>query len=178
LQQLRLQETTVIKKTGKRLEYLNQLMDIKSVESEEFDRWSKIRLNHLVVDYLARQGLNQSATKLAHEAQIEDLVDLDLFVQTRKVIDSLLNRSCVEALQWCLENKSALKKMKSSLEFQLRLQEYIELVKDRQFGPAIVYLKKHLISWSDTHLKEIQQASGLLAFTRSTPCSQYKVCIY
>jgi macrophage erythroblast attacher len=31
-----------------------------------------------------------------------------------------------------------------------------------------------LTSWSETHLKEIQQASGLLAFDPSTDCSAYK----
>jgi macrophage erythroblast attacher len=60
------------------------------------------------------------------------------------------------------------------LEFNLRLQEYIELVRERKLLAAIQYSKKYLTPWSETHLKEIQQASGLLAFDPTTDCSAYK----
>jgi hypothetical protein len=49
------------------------------------------------------------------------------------------------------------------------------LVKQRKLTAAIAYSKKHLIGWSETHLREIQQASGLLAFDPSTTCPMYKV---
>jgi macrophage erythroblast attacher len=159
-------------KTRVRIDFLGELSTITSIESEEYDRWSKTRLNHLLVDYLSRQGYHDSAQFLSKD--VVDLVDLDLFVQAKSITTCLLNHSCQEALAWCGENKSSLKKLKSSLEFQLRLQEYIELVKERKLGLAILYSKKYLVGWSDTHLKEIQQASGLLAFEPSTSCSVYR----
>ncbi|KAJ3346175.1 GID complex subunit containing RING finger motif [Kappamyces sp. JEL0680] len=174
LKEARTQEELFIKRSSVRLDYLTQVLDIQTVDSDAYDRWSKIRLNHLICDYLSRHGFTQSAEKLSQDALIEDLVDLELFQQAQKIQTSLTMKNCSEALQWCADNKSALKKIKSSLEFQLRLQEYIELVRERKILPAIQYSKKYLVSWSDTHLKEIQQASGLLAFEPTTECHVYK----
>jgi macrophage erythroblast attacher len=39
-------------------------------------------------------------------------VDIDIFVDARKVVDALLKKDCSEALAWCAENKSKLKKGK------------------------------------------------------------------
>jgi macrophage erythroblast attacher len=64
--------------------------------------------------------------------------------------------------------------MKSTLEFNLRLQEYIELIRERKISEAIQYSRKHLTPWSDTHMKEIQQAMALVAFTPKTSCYKYR----
>ncbi|EPQ29508.1 uncharacterized protein PFL1_02727 [Pseudozyma flocculosa PF-1] len=56
--------------------------------------------------------------------------------------------SCTAALAWCSENKTMLRKIKSPLEFDLRLQEYIELVRVRtpeSLREAIAYLRRHLL---------------------------------
>jgi hypothetical protein len=120
-------------------------------------------------------------------------VDIDLFTEIRRIEDALARHSCAEALAWCNENKTVLRKIKVSnfslvpypvcyilllqntLEFDLRLQEYIELSRARKTMDAIAYSKKHLISWQDTHLAQIQQASTLLAFPPTTTCGPYKV---
>ena len=39
---------------------------------------------------------------------------------------------------------------------------------------AIVYVKKYLVPWSSTHLREIQQGMALLAFRPNTSCGIYK----
>ncbi|KAN0059632.1 GID complex subunit containing RING finger motif [Thecaphora frezii] len=56
--------------------------------------------------------------------------------------------SCALALAWCSENKTMLRKIKSPLEFDLRLQEYIELARIRtpkSIKEAIAYLRRHLL---------------------------------
>ena len=119
----------------------------------------------------------------------------------RRIEDALKRHSCLEALAWCSENKTALRKLKvsaptnspvffsefriisglsiaqSTLEFDLRLQEYIELARARRTQEAIAYSKKHLASWQETHIAQIQQASALLAFPPTTNCGPYKVPI-
>ncbi|KAM5568942.1 hypothetical protein ABKV19_016458 [Rosa sericea] len=50
-------------------------------------------------------------------------------------------------LVWCAENKSRLKKSKSKLEFQLRPQEFIELVRAENNLRAITYAQKYLAPW-------------------------------
>ncbi len=65
----------------------------------------------------------------------------------------------------------------STLEFDLRLQEYIELARARKTEEAIAYTKKHMIQWQETHLSQIRAASALLAFPPETTCGPYKVSI-
>lgn len=43
---------------------------------------------------------------------MQDLVDIDVFQEARKVIDALQNREVAPALAWCADNKSRLKKSK------------------------------------------------------------------
>ena len=155
--QLRKQEQQLLDNTGKRLKYLKNLQGVKEVESEEFESWAKSRLNQLLCDYLARQGYNDTAQKLATQTNVYDFLDLDVYRVSQRIQESMMKYSCTDALQWCAENKTAMKKLNSDLEFQLRLQEYIELVRVRNINAAIVYLKKYLTPWSGTHLKELQQ---------------------
>lgn len=43
---------------------------------------------------------------------LQELVDLDAFLDAKRVIDSLQNKEVALALAWCAENKSRLKKSK------------------------------------------------------------------
>jgi len=65
--------------------------------------------------------------------------------------------------------------LQSTLEFELRLQEVIELARQRRNEEAIVYMKKHLVQWQETHFEEIIRVSALLAFPPTTTCGPYKV---
>jgi macrophage erythroblast attacher len=54
------------------------------------------------------------------------------------------------------------------------------LVRERKVNDAIIYLKKFLAPWNESHLKAIQhvlmvliKATGLLAFTPATTCAHY-----
>lgn len=115
-----------------------------------------------------------------------------MFMDIRRIELGLIDHSCTKALAWCNENKAALRKLKvchlwrvfffriglqivqSTLEFDLRLQEYIELARLRQTDEAIGYLKRHIINWHDAHIQQIKQASALLAFPPDTTCNPYK----
>jgi macrophage erythroblast attacher len=58
--------------------------------------------------------------------------------------------------------------LQDSLEFALRLQEYIELCRQRSTATALTYLRKHLAPWSESHMAEIRKAMGLLACDEPT----------
>lgn len=63
-------------------------------------------------------------------------------------------------------------------EFQLRLQEFIELVRadtPDSYKQAILYARKHLAPWGATHMSELQHVLATLAFKSTTVCSKYKV---
>ncbi|KAJ3076235.1 GID complex subunit containing RING finger motif [Podochytrium sp. JEL0797] len=174
LQDSKAEEALYINRTRTRLQHLDDLLTVPSLESPAFARWNKTQVDRILVDFMLREGYFESAKELAMDAGIEDLVDIELFAQSKMIEDALRRKSCTECLMWCKENSSALKKIKSNLEFNLRLQEYIELVRAYKLTEAIAYLKKHLTPFADQHLKEVQLAAALLAFDPETLCVRYK----
>lgn len=104
------EEAVTHRQTRQRLEHLHTLYQIPSLADIKYDEWSRIRLNRLLVDYLLRNGFGESARALAEEKHIEDLVDLDVFVQCHKVEESLRRGSAQEALVWCSEHRELTRK--------------------------------------------------------------------
>ena len=98
-----------------------------------------------------------------------------MFLTAREVEESLVREELDKVMAWCHDNKSRLRKLKSSLEFQVRLQEYLELVKKGQKLEAVKHAKKFLCTETELeHLAVVQQAMGLLAFSSSTQIQPYK----
>ncbi|KAI9341809.1 CTLH/CRA C-terminal to lish motif domain-containing protein [Zopfochytrium polystomum] len=174
LDETKAEEATFANRSRLRLEHLNELAAMTSADSVSFVRWSKIRTDRILVDYALRQGFSETAIHAAKDANVEQLVDIELFSQARRVEEGLRKHSCAECLLWCKENSSTLKKMKSDLEFNLRIQEYIELIRARKLPEAIAYLRKWLTPAAEQHMKEIQTASALLAFDPTTNCDRYR----
>lgn len=80
----------------------------------------------------------------------------DIFLNSREVERSLSNHETHKCLLWCHDNKSKLRKLKSSMEFNLRIQEFIELIrKDRRID-AIKHSRKHFPGFEEEHLPIIQ----------------------
>ncbi|XP_022747135.1 macrophage erythroblast attacher-like [Durio zibethinus] len=148
---------------------------LESVDAENMSEWNNMRLKRILVDYMLRMSYYDTAMKLAESCNIQDLVDIDVFQEAKKVIDALRNQDAGSALAWCIDNKSRLKKSKSKFEFQLRLQEFIELVRSENYMRAILYARKYLAPWGATHLKELQRVMATLAFRSNTECAKYKV---
>ncbi|KAM0249986.1 hypothetical protein ACHAP5_002579 [Fusarium lateritium] len=157
-----------------RISHLDELYKIDTVEDVKYETWSRKRLDRLLADYLLRHGYNDTAKELAQQRGITDLVDIETFVAASRIRDSLLKESVTEALAWCTDNKKELRKMESKLEFMLRYQQYIELVRSQssdKLTEAIAHAKKHLIPYRATFPREVQQACGLLAFPPGLPAS-------
>ncbi|KAI0656955.1 CTLH/CRA C-terminal to lish motif domain-containing protein [Cubamyces menziesii] len=178
-----------------RLQHLGAMEALESTNTPEFTRWADIRLDRWLVDWSLRNGKEKTARKIAADQGIEKLVDIDLFSDIRRIEDALNRKSCTEALAWCSENKAALRKLKvliptikrwlenlqylavvkqNTLEFDLRLQEYIELARAGKTVEAMAYSKKHLLPWQETHLHQVVQAAGLLCYPPTTTCGPYK----
>jgi macrophage erythroblast attacher len=74
--------------------------------------------------------------------------------------------------------REMLMNQQSNLEFMLRFQQYIELVRTQNLDKlleSIAHAKKYLIPFRDSYPKEVQQACGLLAFLPGTRVEQYSV---
>jgi macrophage erythroblast attacher len=94
-----------------RIAHLGELYGMHTVDDVAYESWSRARLDRLLIDYLLRQGYNESAADLARERGKEDLVDIETFVQMSKIQESLRTGSVAEALAWCQDNKKELRKM-------------------------------------------------------------------
>ncbi|KAK5795196.1 Macrophage erythroblast attacher [Gossypium arboreum] len=152
-----------------------RLDHLESVDAENLSEWNNVRFKRILVDYMLRMSYYDTARKLAESSKIEELVDLEVFQEAKKVVDALKNQEVGPALAWCAENKSRLKKSKSKFEFRLRLQEFIELVRAENYMRAILYARRYLAPWGATHLKELQLVMTTLAFRSNTECTKYKV---
>jgi macrophage erythroblast attacher len=67
----------------------------------------------------------------------------------------------------------------SKLEFTLRFQQYIELIRtqnEQKLLDAIAHAKKFMSPFEATYPKEVRRAAGLLAFPPGGRSSVYEVC--
>lgn len=171
------EEQKIQMQSRKRIQHLDSLHDIPSLADVKYDQWSRVRLDRLLVDHMLRSGYSESAKQLAKEKGIADLVDLDVFVQCQRIAESLRRGETKDALHWCGENKAALKKSQYNLEFELRLQQYIEMIRSgdkSKLFEALVHAKKYLTPYAETQSMEIHRAAGLLAFPGDTKAEPYK----
>jgi len=170
------EDARLYRQVGSRVAHLGELLDMQTVEDVKYEAWSRQRLDRLVVDYMLRQGYNASATALAREREMEDLVDIDAFMAMSKIRTSLESGRVQEALAWCTENKKELRRMNSNLEFMLRCQQYIEMMRTGKSLEAILHAKKFLAPFNDTYPDEVSHMAGLLAHRPPTDLEPYKSC--
>ncbi|CBQ69352.1 conserved hypothetical protein [Sporisorium reilianum SRZ2] len=165
---------TSLRMAQSRTDHLSDLHHT-TLESTEFAEWSRTRLDRMLVDYMLRRGYRQAAHELARTRGIEDLVDLQLFEDVARIEDSLCppgwntdddtesKPSCTLALAWCSENKATLRKIRTPLEFNLRLQEFVELTRVRtpeSIKDAIAYARRHLLPLVTTPSKPFTSTAG------------------
>ncbi|CAH0555399.1 unnamed protein product [Brassicogethes aeneus] len=138
------------------------------------NQWRRKRLDRMVVEYFLRNGYYNAAITLAEKSDIKEYTNIDIFLASREVEKSLANRETSKCLIWCHDNKSKLRKLKSNMEFKLRIQEFVELIRNDRRMDAIKHSRKHFPSFKDEHLNTIQQAMALLAFPVTTVIERYR----
>ncbi|KAB1282648.1 E3 ubiquitin-protein transferase MAEA [Camelus dromedarius] len=156
--------------------------------------WKRKRMDRMMVEHLLRCGYYNTAVKLARQSGIEDLVNIEMFLTAKEVEESLERRETATCLAWCHDNKSRLRKMKSCLEFSLRIQEFIELIRQNKRLDAVRpvareapdmagplsgpvpsrHARKHFSQAEGSQLDEVRQVMGMLAFPPDTHISPYK----
>ena len=91
----------------------------------------------MLVEHFLRVGYYDTAVCLAKQFEIEDLTNINLFLVAKDVEEALAQKDVQKCLAWCHDNKSKLRKMGSNLEFNVRLQEFVELIK--VFHPKVLH---------------------------------------
>lgn len=105
---------------------------------------------------------------------ITNIVFSEIYTCAVTVENELRARRTQRSLQWCAENKSKLRKLSSNIEFKIRLQEFIELVREDKRLDAVAYARKYLSNCEQSQMSEIQQCMGMLAFPKDTKIEPYQ----
>ncbi|PVU94764.1 hypothetical protein BB561_002268 [Smittium simulii] len=169
------EESFLVHQLSERAEHSQKVQTFSSFSNSEYIAWSKTRMNRLLLDFMIRMGYQESAKTLASRYDISDFADFDFFTRIISIEKSLLlQNNCSDCLKWCFENKTALKKLNISLEFELRLQEYIELCRANKVQSAIFYSKKHFKNMNSDQYTKYSQAMALLVFKPTTTCKRYQ----
>ncbi|RKP14673.1 CTLH/CRA C-terminal to lish motif domain-containing protein [Piptocephalis cylindrospora] len=168
------------RKSEVRVQHMRSLCEAAKTEEgvvEGWRQWSDREVNRTIVDFLLREDRTDIAMDLAESTGVKDLVDGDLFRVSLTITQALEGHSCAEALQWCSDNRAALRKIQHPLEFHLRAQECIELLRQSQREKAIQHAQKELVPLTEglsDRQDLLNRTMALLAFPSSTDCPRYR----
>ncbi len=181
LEDLHNEEKALHEQQKARIRHLEDLHNIPSLADVKYTNWSRTRLERILVDYLCRAGLIDTAKKLTSETDISRLVDIEVFEECHEIEASLLKSSLQKCLSWCERHKQALKKTDSTLELELRFQQFVEMVKEGHRDgtmtkrlEAMMHARKHFMAASDPSFA--LKAAGLLAQPADTTVERYRSC--
>lgn len=198
LESLHQEEETLHDHSAKRIQHLQDLYEIPSLADVKYEKWSRTRLDRLVIDFLLRSGHSDSAKSLAEAKKITHLIDLETFTSCHRIASAIKAGEVKEALSWVNENRNALKKLPvnlpptqtpsestpngqatqtSTLEFELRLQQYIELIRASTTTKkleAMAHAAKYITPHTATRPDAIYATAGLLIQPQDTTSEHYK----
>lgn len=153
----------------------NRLQHLQSFKNN-LQSWNTDRFYRQLTEYLFQFGFQETSLKLAQILNLNDLVNANLFVKIKDLESSLRKQSTAECLAWCSENKSRLRKIKSRFEWELRLQNFITLIKEDKRMEAMEYARKFMTDLVPQSAKstELGAAMALLVFQPTTHVGAYK----
>lgn len=173
-------ELSVTQICKRKLDHLKGIMpqsrNTGEVGQGSVDQWKRIRLDRLVIEHLLRMGYYETAEELAARSDVRHLTNLEIFQTSREVEDDLANHSTTKCVHWCIDNKSKLRKINSTIEFSLRVQEFIELVRQDQRFEAVKHSRRYFPAYKETQLDEICHVMGLLGYSADADneyCKKY-----
>jgi macrophage erythroblast attacher len=139
------EEARLYQQSQSRIKHLGDLYGMQSLDDVKYEQWSRTRLDRLLVDYMLRQGYKDSALGLSQEKGIEDIVDVETFVQMSRIRESLRSGKVNEALAWCNENKKDLRKMDVS---SLCILEVVKVLTIDRASSNLCYGYSNTSNWS------------------------------
>jgi hypothetical protein len=110
---------------------------------------------------------------------LRQLLDEDLYIERKRILMDLKAKNLSSAINWCNQYGSRLRRLQSLLEFHLRMQEFIEIVRLGKQTEAVNYAQSFFtflaaqIENTETKErvdKEIQEAMGILAYKNPENC--------
>ncbi|KAK6727995.1 hypothetical protein RB195_005572 [Necator americanus] len=185
---LKLEQLDVAKREAvrKQRQFINSMQSrIQFLRNEDISRektqrdlemWRRDRqqVARLICSQMLRCGHVESAKALAHEMEISNMVDLEVFTKVERVVNALLSKDTNPCLEWVGEHRSKLRRMDSKLEQVVRVQNAVELVRDGRVKDALMYIRKHLGSSKDGWCEDAMKLMGLIALRSHNDIPAYK----
>lgn len=169
LETLHEEEARLCHQSQRRINHLQELYGMQTLTDIKYEQWSQTRLNRYIVEYLFRTGFSKTAARLADIKGVTDLVDLGLHENCKRIADGIRQGETKEVLRWCGENRAVLKKQGSGeLEFSVRFQEYVELLRQQNFLGARQHALKYLSTIREVRNDKIREAASLMIFPPDT----------
>ncbi|KAJ1673487.1 GID complex subunit containing RING finger motif, partial [Spiromyces aspiralis] len=105
-------EAQLLEKSKARIKHLARLSDLHLTDDVGYREWSRVRLDRMLIDYMLRAGYHTTAQHLIDSKGLEAFADSELFSACARIESALIDsHSCAEALQWCVENRTVLRKL-------------------------------------------------------------------
>jgi macrophage erythroblast attacher len=144
----------------KRMKWVEEM-----ASSGNYRTWSRGRLIRLIGDFLIRTGDLEIVKEIGkRKPELIEEFDLELEEMREGIIKSLERKELTLALQWCADHRSNLKRITSDLEFKLRRQEFIELLKGGDVLGGIKLSQKYFPMWLEGNYREIREALALICW--------------
>lgn len=153
--------------------HMDPKRNASSVDEELKSSAQRVLTDRLIADYLLSRGYLESSKIIQESKDVAHLVDHELHSECQRILLDLRAHNTATALAWCAQNASRLRRLQSRLEFRLRLQEFVELVRSHKQMEAIEYaqtfvtplaLQREDNDAQRMDLGEIEVAMGTLAF--------------
>jgi macrophage erythroblast attacher len=110
--------------------------------------WEDRRIDRWVGDFLLQRGHSAVAGAFAASQQLEGLLDSELHERIALAANALRDEGdCRPALEWCEDNAAKLRRRGSTLEFQLRKREFVDMVRKGCRNQALDYAEQYLSPW-------------------------------
>lgn len=174
------EQQTALQSCITRTRHLKALEEAKTIGDSVSPRHEdKLLHDRLIADYLLSQGYLASAKVIEITKGVGHLVDHELFEECQAVLKDLHAHQTEQAITWCSQNGSRLRRLQSPFEFLLRMQEFIELVRAHKPLDAVQYARTYLTPLAmqpdeqtlrDAAISQVQVAMATLAFESPHKC--------
>jgi hypothetical protein len=160
-----------VSKYGKMLDKAFCTDIAKAYREAEFDGHL---INEIVAVHFYRQGLFDLGDCFIQETQEPNAMTLKTpFFEMYQNLEQLRARNLVPALTWARENRPALQKKGSSLEFQLHQLQFIHVLHNIGRTAALQYARASFGPFASCHISDIQRLMGCLLWAGRLEVSPY-----
>ncbi|KAL9289508.1 Protein RMD5 [Arabidopsis thaliana] len=130
-------------------------------------------VNQIIANFFYRQGMFDIGDCFVAETGESECSTRQSFVEMYRILEAMKRRDLEPALNWAVSNSDKLKEARSDLEMKLHSLHFLEIARGKNSKEAIDYARKHIATFADSCLPEIQKLMCSLLWNRKLDKSPY-----